>query len=764
MSGKARHTRVGPRYSRHSRWTRLLAPLSLIAFAIVCPHPAARAQCMEQPIECDLHETQKVQASDMDARTNFGHSVAIDGDMAAIGAFSREYSGMLDAGAVYLFGRSGGRWQQETILTASDADGGDRFGNLVAIRNDVLIALADRVNCQSEPGYCGALYVFRRTGGVWAEEAKLIPTDIRADDNFGEEIALGDGIIAVGSTRADLGNDPDRGAVYVFRYDGAEWNQEAKLIASDPEFEDGFGSAVALEQNQLLIGAPGADCCGAVYLFSHDGSAWNEDVKLTASDAASGDEFGAAVGLQGGTLVVGTNRDLPACSVCGSVYVFEHDGIDWQEQLQLLPPVLAVGGLFGHALLLSGDRLMVDHWFEGTVYWYERDGETWTKKTRFVRLGQQNYSFGQTIGLSNDDLILGDGHLRCGDCHDCGAAYFFDLSLAAVDCNCNLLADGCERVGNDCNANSVPDDCDIVEGASEDCGNGVPNECDPDCNANGVADDCDIAGGSPDENTNGVPDVCDFAPTAGDNRCSSVAGECFDSEIPCSSNAVCTVPDQLCWLNGRYLSITPTNAVVAGADASIRVEIVSMKECAGGVRAGQGCQGNAHCPGSACIDSPRIGDIWWAGPEVNVPNAPQPALRGAPLQCSATPGNAQVWTMGPLHLYGAPIVPLATYNVRMCDSAGANCSNPLLAGTGAWADVASPLSGFGQPNFTDINQVVVKFRNFASSYSMARVDLVGPGDPGSPNIPNQVVNFADVSNAVSAFSGLRYPYTVPACP
>jgi len=227
-------------------------------------------------------------------------------------------------------------------------------------------------------------------------------------------------------------------------------------------------------------------------------------------------------------------------------------------------------------------------------------------------------------------------------------------------------------------------------------------------------------------------------PTVGDNTCQTAAA---DTGTPCNTDADCISP-AVCGLKSRYVSFTPSNAAVAsGASTSIQVEIVTMPQFPG-----------------------RVGEIWWAGVEQNVPNAPNPALRGAPLVCAPMPTNAQVWTSGVLHLFGTAVVPGSTYNVRMCDPVGADCSDPLLVATGKWGDVIRAFGGGSQPNFADINSIVQKFSNVASAPSMPRADLVGVGNPGLPNTPNQVANFADISNDVNAFSGLPYPFTVPACP
>jgi len=224
-------------------------------------------------------------------------------------------------------------------------------------------------------------------------------------------------------------------------------------------------------------------------------------------------------------------------------------------------------------------------------------------------------------------------------------------------------------------------------------------------------------------------------PSVGDDTCQTTAD---DTGVPCSTDADCT-PPAVCGNKSRYISVTPSNAAVAGG-SSIQVEIVTMPQFPA-----------------------RVGEIWWAGVEQSVPNAPQPALRGAPVECTLTP-NAQTWTTGALHLFGAIIVPGSTYNVRICDAAGANCSDPLLVATAKWGDVIRPFGGGAQPNFGDINSVVQKFSNIATAPSAARADLVGAGNPGEPNTPNQATNLADVSFDVFAFNGFPYPFTVYACP
>jgi len=190
----------------------------------------------------------------------------------------------------------------------------------------------------------------------------------------------------------------------------------------------------------------------------------------------------------------------------------------------------------------------------------------------------------------------------------------------------------------------------------------------------------------------------------------------------------------------RYITVTPANPVVAGSTpTSIQVTVVSNP-----------------------VDPTTVGDVWWAGPEQPLDNAPNPARTGAELVCTTSP-QAQVWTTGFLDLFGAVIVPGAQYEIRHCINSGTLCSDPLLVSTGQWGDVVSPFGGTSQPNFSDINAIVAKFQVSSTAPDIPRVDLAGPGATGVPNTPNAAANFLDISLDVGAFQSAAYPYTAPTC-
>jgi len=670
------------------------------------------------PIGCLELERTILTPSDVASGDEFGWSVAISGNRAVVSARASDTA---SAGAAYVFAFNGTDWVEEAKLLPSGAAAGS-----VAIEGNV-IALTGS----------DAVRVFRFDGSDWNQEAELTPTGW---------VAMSGNVLLVGNTSIDCEAGENCGAAYVFRYDGAAWIQEAELTASDQGEFDYFGTSVALDGNRAVVGAVLTLCpsilasCGAAYVFEFDGVEWQEIAKLAASNGQGNDYFGTSVAIDQNRIVVGAQFangvNCNHVNQCGAAYVFDFDGFAWLETI--LPPSGEAPWAenFGRSVAIEDDNIVVGapgtlYLGPGVIYWYRFDGASWIVTGILGHTEHPYGQFGASLSLDSGTMVAGAFASGC-----CGDAFVAPLVTLDDDCNCNAVADLCEVFDFDCNLNALPDDCDISAGTSVDCnGNGVPDECVPtevDCNENFVPDDCDIAGGTPDVNANGIPDECDFEFHFGDDTCHTAAQ---NMGTPCGTDADC-LTGQTCGLKSRYVSFeAPSDGIW-----SVRVTILSMPQF-----------------------PQRVGEVWWAGPEAEIPDSPNPSLRGSRLRCTFNP-NSQVWTPGTLHLFGSAVVPNATYELRLCDSAGTNCSDPYIVATGRWGDIMKPFGGASQPNFADVSSVVDKFRNLAAAPAMPRSDLLGSGNLGQPNVPNQVASFADVSNDVEAFRGAAFPFTVPACP
>ena len=210
---------------------------------------------------------------------------------------------------------------RETKMTASDAEAGDGFGTAVAIDGDTAIAGT------------GSAYIYHYDGSVWNEQAKLTAADEQPDDHFGAAVSISGDTALVGA----YGNDDDgadSGAAYIFTFDGADWIEQAKLTAADAAAGDNFGVAVAIGENRALVGAAGDDDSGAdsgsAYIFAFDGTAWSQQAKLTATDAEAGDGFGVSTSMSADGVMVGAAGDDDSGADAGAAYFFKLDelGLD----------------------------------------------------------------------------------------------------------------------------------------------------------------------------------------------------------------------------------------------------------------------------------------------------------------------------------------------------------------------------------------------------------------------------------------------------
>ncbi|MGH8426788.1 MAG: FG-GAP repeat protein [Gammaproteobacteria bacterium] len=257
-------------------------------------------------------QTAKLTASDGAFNDQFGTSVALDGTTAIVGAYCAPYdTGTLQCGpgAAYVFDESGGIWSQAQELTASDGNSGDQFGNSVALVGATALVGAPLANGLGNSRQ-GAAYVFDKSGGAWSQTQKLLANDGAPEDNFGFSVVLDGATALIGAPYATIGENPDQGAVYVFAESGGTWAQTAKLTASDGTANYVFGSSVALDGTEAVIGEPGATIGGnvdqgAAYVFDDAGGTWTQTAKLVASDGYEGDLAGTAVGLSGTTALMG---------------------------------------------------------------------------------------------------------------------------------------------------------------------------------------------------------------------------------------------------------------------------------------------------------------------------------------------------------------------------------------------------------------------------------------------------------------------------
>ena len=380
----------------------------------------------------------KLTASDGVAGDLFGHSVAVDGDTAVVGAYEDES----EKGAAYVLAKdSSGAWSQVAKLTASDGEAGDIFGWSVAVDGDTVVVGAR---------YDDSAYVFTKPGTGWAtatETAKLTASDGVVGDWFGQSVAVDWDTVVVGASE-----DDGSGSAYVFtKAADSVWTdatQTAKLTASDGDDFDEFGKSVAVDGDTVVAGAPNNDGYGSAYVFIKPAAGWGDatqTAKLTpgaTDDEAAGlaGTFGAAVAVDGDTVVVGASAYSGSQ---GRAYVFTKPSGGWEdaERTAELATSDAEKNQFGWSVAVDGNTVVVGAHTDdasdsvndsGSAYVFTKATDSvWADATETVKLtatdGASGEQFGWSIAAGGGTVVVG-AHWDDDKGADSGSAYVYGVS------------------------------------------------------------------------------------------------------------------------------------------------------------------------------------------------------------------------------------------------------------------------------------------------------------------------------------------------
>jgi len=354
----------------------------------------------------------KLIASDSEAGDWFGWNSSISGDYVVIGAHRDNDNGN-ESGSAYIFKHDGTSWIQEAKLTASDGVAEDWFGLSVSINGDYVVvgAYGDDDNGSES----GSAYIFKREGTSWNEQAKLIASDGAAGEIFGRSVSIWGDYVVVGAFK-DNSKGNESGSIYVFKRNGNYWFQEAKLTASDGTTGDWYGYPVAIRGSYIVTGAHGDDNkSGSVYVFKYNGTNWIQDAKLRANDGAAEDYFGASVSLGWSYIVIGSYADDGYGGDSGSVYVFKFNGSNWIQETKLTASDGARDDYFGRFVSNWGNYIVVsahgddDNGNEsGSAYIFKRDGSLWNEEAKLNACDSASEdAFGVPVNISENYIVCG---------------------------------------------------------------------------------------------------------------------------------------------------------------------------------------------------------------------------------------------------------------------------------------------------------------------------------------------------------------------
>jgi len=393
-----------------------------------------------------ITDNQRILTNDGDEDARFGSSIAISGDTAVVGAIGvKGTDGGVFAGAVYVFVNDGVQWVEQVKLVLPNSQERDLFGKSVAISGDKLLVGAPQVGDSD----AGAAYVYVRNGNAWNQQNILTASDAAERDSFGSSVAISGETIIVGAS-ADDDEARNSGSAYVFIQTDNTWSEQAKLRASDPGLRRNFGGSAVILGNTAVIGAPSFyDDQGAVYVFKRNGTVWSEEDKLQPSSVSgrrlSSDDttpdrqvrirrdarnyFGRSIAFSGNTIVAGSSGEDARGRDSGAVYVFTKSGTEWREQAKLLSDPSDKGG-FGASVAFSGGTLIASGRVYDSAYLFTRSGNTWNQQGKLKPSSlPEGGSLGDYIALSGDVVMVGDtGGLGEVGIPRVGSVYVFDLA------------------------------------------------------------------------------------------------------------------------------------------------------------------------------------------------------------------------------------------------------------------------------------------------------------------------------------------------
>ena len=313
--------------------------------------------------------------------------------------------------------------------TASDGAADDRFGEAVSVSGDIAVIGAARDDDNGSDS--GSAYVFEHAGSNWNQVAKLTASDGASGDRFGTSVSLDGGRALIGAPE----DNSDNGSAYVFDRSGTSWNQAAKITFSGGggvNFR--FGTSVSLDGDRALIGAPNSNSppdSGSAYILERSGTSWNQVENLTASDGSGGDIFGTSVSLDGDRALIGAPEDN---SGSGSAYVFDRSGTSWNQVAKLTASDGAANDRFGESVSVSGDIAVIGARDDddngsrsGSAYVFERDGGgNWAQTAKLTASDSAAHDFfGDSVSVSGDIAVIGAlGNNDDGS--DSGSAYVFE--------------------------------------------------------------------------------------------------------------------------------------------------------------------------------------------------------------------------------------------------------------------------------------------------------------------------------------------------
>ena len=377
----------------------------------------------------------------------FGTSVSVSGDYVIVGAAQEDPDGKVSSGSAYLFKKdSNGALSQIAIINASDYQTYDLFGTSVSIDGDYIAIGAYKSYSQ------GNVYLYKRNSDSNITQiAKISASDAQSDDYFGYSVSMSGDYIAVGAYQEDASGISNAGSAYIFkRNSDSNITQIAKIEATTPSADSGFGYSVSIDGDYIVVGSYKEDSgavvdAGSAYVFKRNSDVLVSNIAdINASDAAAYDYFGNAVSINGDYIAIGAyQEDANGTSNAGSAYIFKRNSDDTVTQTKkIVAGNVESSAYFGYSISIENQYLVVGAHQEdnnstdsGTAYVYEIDTSDPTVVTQVKQLNasdmQADDFFGNSVSINGNNIAIGafsEDNISVNS----GSTYMFDTEPLGV--------------------------------------------------------------------------------------------------------------------------------------------------------------------------------------------------------------------------------------------------------------------------------------------------------------------------------------------
>jgi len=307
-------------------------------------------------------------------------------------------------------------------FTPHQVESGDRFGTAVALDGDTAAIAAAYDN--EAATRAGAVYLYQFVNGRWRETQKILSPDPSAYSHFGVGIAVSGEWLAI--------SEYTTSRVFLYRHHNhEEWLHHTTLGGTN---RPGFGFALDLENDRLLVGAFAVSPGGRAYVFEFNGARWRERAELAADDSEQYDRFGWSVDLDGDAAIIGAPHDDEAEEDAGAAYVFCFDGDSWMQESKLRSDDPVAFDNFGGRVAITGDwafassiidREYGDFRRDSTRVFRRDDGEWTCTQTLWPSNSEDETRFGYWCAADKGVLLVGAYSEDAGPLTSAGAAYLF---------------------------------------------------------------------------------------------------------------------------------------------------------------------------------------------------------------------------------------------------------------------------------------------------------------------------------------------------